>query len=662
MTQDGHSPTGGGYGSTGGGNMTIGDYANGAPNIRLSQIPASFARQLPWMIPLLMLMFAASWWFTKDIKREYTADGRILVQLGSEYVYNPVGAGNNNGGMTITPDQVVLTEIDIIKNAASMENVIRQMAAPVEVGCEKCLSVGGEAFAPKLWDKWVRAQGTPDEKNRWNDIVKNVDKSFVVMPKPKSSIVNLVYKHEDGDVAVKALTAMMLEYQRFRKEIFVFETTEKIGERREATESQLNVIESRIQNILNKNGISDFVAEQGGVQKRAEEQKAALNKLRGQLSAVEAALAATEDQLRNTPPTIDLYVDDRASQRLAQAELEKRQLLAKYLPTSNPVKAKEAEIAQIRAQIGSYGGKATGGRRVGPNTVYQALMTQRNTYQAQADSFREQEVTIVRQLTSADALVKRMRQLGPVYQSLVREKVSLETRLTNLNVREGEALVNKALDEANSENIKFINMPSTPRKGRNMKKIMFALGMIGSGFTVMMLALLRVFLDPRLYGPDPQARIGSPNSRSRRKSDKRRKEDKQDDPSTIPEPVPAYAPAAERVAQTASPGRTTGTAAAVADTPRYDWEPEVYTPQPNDFTGYDQGGNDPTQQLGVPDVQPYKTQIYADGSSHYTQPHVSSAPTAYPNAAIPNSTPAQFAGVNADVPVLGSVGPRPAGT
>ena len=202
MTQDGHSPTGGGYGSTGGGNMTIGDYANGAPNIRLSQIPASFARQLPWMIPLLMLMFAASWWFTKDIKREYTADGRILVQLGSEYVYNPVGAGNNNGGMTITPDQVVLTEIDIIKNAASMENVIRQMAAPVEVGCEKCLSVGGEAFAPKLWDKWVRAQGTPDEKNRWNDIVKNVDKSFVVMPKPKSSIVNLVYKHEDGDVAV----------------------------------------------------------------------------------------------------------------------------------------------------------------------------------------------------------------------------------------------------------------------------------------------------------------------------------------------------------------------------------------------------------------------------------------------------------------------------
>ena len=79
----------GGSGSGYGGGLTVGDYANGMPNIRLSQIPASFMRQLPWMLPAMLMMIAASWWFTKDIKREYKADGRILVQIGPEYVYDP---------------------------------------------------------------------------------------------------------------------------------------------------------------------------------------------------------------------------------------------------------------------------------------------------------------------------------------------------------------------------------------------------------------------------------------------------------------------------------------------------------------------------------------------------------------------------------------------
>jgi len=637
MTDRGQYPTNGG--------LTIGDYANGAPNIRLSQIPASFARQIPWMIPALGIMIGASWYFTKDIKRTYTADGRILVQLGPEYVFTPAGTSqNNNSGLTITPDQVVLTEIDIIKNSVSMDQVIRRMiGSPSEDGLG---GVGGAKFAPRLYKKWAMVDGDRNpalKADRWNDIVKFVDKSFVVMPKPKSSIVNLVYKHEDGDVAVKTLNAFMDEYKSFRKQIFVLDEAGQIAERRERTEGQLATVEGRIQRILDKNGISEFDTEQKGVQKRAEEQRAALNTLRGQLSATEAALAASEDQLRGTPETINLYVDDRASQRLAQAELEKRQLLAKYLPASNPVRAKEAEIAEIRAQIGANGGKASGGRRVGPNTVYQALMTQRNTYQAQADSFREQEITIQRQLDGALQKVTRMRQLGPTYASLVREKTTLEDRLKGLNVKEGEALVNQTLDDSSSsDNIKEINRATVPRKGRNMKKIMFALASLGSIFTVLMLALLRVFLDPRLYGPAPQSRLAS---RPRRQSDY--------DP--IPEPVPAYQPAY-------TPAPAYAPAAAAMTVPQsHDHVPEVdvaHAPQAYEQQAYDQTVYQP------PAAQPYENLAYADGTQTAT-PYVSSAPSVYPSqpaetASYGVTSEAQaYVGADGTVPVLGSTGQPP---
>jgi hypothetical protein len=334
----------------------------------------------------------------------------------------------------------------------------------------------------------------------------------------------------------------MSRYQTFRKEKFISEESGQVSERRRATEEQLQSIERKIQRILNKNGISEFAAEQKGVQKRAEELKTELNKLQGQLSAAEAALAASEDQLRATPQTVDLYIDDRGSQRLAQAQLERRQLLAKYLPASNPVRAKEAEIAQLQAQVNTNGGKPVGGRRVGQNTVYQSLMTQRNTFQAQANGLREQEITLQNLLRGAVAKVKVLRQLDPQYQGLLREKASLEERLKGLNAKEQVALVNQQQQEDSSENIKIITSPKAPRKGRNMRKIIFVLAAIGSLFTVLMLGLLRVFLDPRIYG-------GGSSGRRTGSADPIPHQDNTYDPAVYPiaDPVPDYA-AAQHVA------------------------------------------------------------------------------------------------------------------
>jgi len=642
------------YGQTGGNDMRVRGDHTAAGNIRLSEIPASFARQIKWMVPLLLVLALLSFWFTKDIKRQYIADGRLLVLLGSDYVYNPVtGVGNVGSPLTITPDQVVLTEIGIIKNSAIMDQVINKMiASPANGG------VGGERFAPKLYEKWVKASAQ-DKVNHWNDLVKSVDMSYAVIPRPKSSIVDLVYKHPDGEVAVKTLDALMTAYGNFRKEKFVNAKTPLVEKRRIDTQEQLATIEAKIQNTLNKNGISDFGSEQIGVQTRAEALRAQINTLVGGLAAAEAALAASEDQLRRLPQTIDLYVEDRASQRLAQAELEKRQLLAKYLPTSNPVRAKEAEISQLKAQISSYGGKPNGGRRVGPNPVYQTLLTQRNTYQANADSLREQEIALQKQLIAVNAKVKRMRQLAPAYANLVREKTIIEARLEGLQARETEALVNeKQIDS--SDNIKFITRPTIPRKGRNMKKVMFALGVMASVFSVLMLALLRVFLDPRIYGPGP-------NARQRQGSGYGLDQGYYDN---VPEAVPYVPPYVQEAA------------------PMPAYMPAAYNPEQAQGQAYgqDQAYGDPygsqanmqphlqphlQHHMGA-SAQPFDEQIYADGSYGGVNPYVGAPAQTYPDqtysaqAYSSQAYPAQiysdpledgqveYAGPDNNIPVLGN--------
>ena len=46
--------------------LTVGDYANGMPNIRLGEMLKSFGRQLFWVVPLFLIGSAAAWHLTKD--------------------------------------------------------------------------------------------------------------------------------------------------------------------------------------------------------------------------------------------------------------------------------------------------------------------------------------------------------------------------------------------------------------------------------------------------------------------------------------------------------------------------------------------------------------------------------------------------------------------
>lgn len=531
--------------------LTVGDYANGMPNIRLGEMLKSFGRQLFWVVPLFLLGSAAAWHLTKDFKRTYTGDARILVQIGDEYVYQPITGQPGQAGMTITADTIALNEVGIIKNDEIIEQVFGIMTGPTSKYAQK--------FDPQGMKKLQQAGNNERLKmEARSEMYRKMDQAFMVSPRPKSSLIDLAYKHEDGAIAVETLNQLILAYQSYRRQIFVEGSAGIITERRKDTERQLNQNEGAIARLLRKNNISDFDSEQGGARKRTEELRAALNALRAQMAETEAGLASVENQLRATPEQVNLYVDDRTSQRVAQTELELKQLLAKYLPTSDPVRQKQTELAELKSLQNSYGGKAQGGRRVGPNTVYQALLTRRNTLQSTADSYREKEFTLQRQLDGADAKVRRLTALSPDYANLLRQRDTLDARLKNYNSKEQEALVNQQQAEATNENVKVISWPKYPNKGSNTRLLAAAGAIFAWGLTLFMLALLRVFLDPRLYA--------APVSR--------RQNDRAPETDYIPEPVAPYTPAQSPAQAPFVPAAEP--AAAQFEPNAYQYQPEEY--------------------------------------------------------------------------------------
>ena len=111
------------------GDLTVSDYAQGVPNIRLSEAVKSFGRQLRWVIPLFVVGVIIAWFVTKDFKRSYTAHGSLMVQLGDEYVYQGVGSQNPQNNLQITSDTITLNELAIIKNPEVIDAVIGQMTS-----------------------------------------------------------------------------------------------------------------------------------------------------------------------------------------------------------------------------------------------------------------------------------------------------------------------------------------------------------------------------------------------------------------------------------------------------------------------------------------------------------------------------------------------------
>lgn len=515
--------------------MTVSDYMTSMPNISLRSLFKGLMKQILWVIPVFLIGCFAIFQLTKDIKRSYRGEGRLLVQIGPEYIYTPIGANSNNsGGVSQTPDTIALNEVGIMKNSEIIDQVIGIMTSARGNLSERQAQ---DLFNERAFEKIREAEANGSKReieDAYSQLHKAVSNSYHVVPQPKSSLIDVAYEHEDPEIAVEMTNQFIDAYRVYRREVFVEGSEDTISERRDETEKQLKSNELKIARFLERNNISDFTSEQDGLRNRSEALKAELNMLRGLMSETESSLATVDDQLRGTPQTINLYVDDRASQRIAQAELELKQLLAKYLPTSNPVRQKQTELNELKALLSANNGKATGGRRVGPNPVYQTLLTRRNTLKASADSYREKEFTLQKQLDSAVSKVRQLTKISPEYQNLLRERKTLSAALDTYNARAQEALVDLAQAEANNENIKVISYANFAIKGQNVGKLIWAGGSLAWALTLMMLALLAVFLNPENFKAPSKERKGPRRSRS---TDYDNASDK-----NIPEPISPYVP------------------------------------------------------------------------------------------------------------------------
>lgn len=444
------------------------------------------------MLAIFLVIFGVGAGFAFTLKKAYPAQASILVQLGQEYVYEP-RAGDAARGAVPDNDSLVQSEVEILISAQLRERTIRR--------------IGLGVLYPDLGEKYAAA--SPAEKPQvMAKAVEDFGKNLSVSSAPGNPVVRIGFEHDDAEMAARAVNTLLEEYLIYRRTVLIQPSSPVLERQRVLFEDQLDRADAAYQQFLTTNDIGDFQA-----------QKTALTTLIGQIETQrqmaevtlqdrQARLATLDGQLAQVAPEIGLYrdIDATAATKLAGLRTQREEMLSRYLPTSQPVRDVEAQIAQLEAGMAGGRTQTEGARRFGVNPVHQTLQTDRIQTAAEVAALKESLAAYTRQAAQATDQLQRLAAIEPEFQALSMDRDVLQSSVRDFTVKERQDDAARQIASETNDNIRIVDRAVPQTKGKSLRKPVFALAFLFGLFSALCAGLIRVFLRPGLPTPASASR------------------------------------------------------------------------------------------------------------------------------------------------------------
>lgn len=433
-------------------------------------------KQLPIMSIIFIALFALGMMGVLTLKKSYTANGRILVQYGEEYIYNPV-IGTAGQGTAYTADQMIQAEVGFFTSVVVRERVLKQ--------------IGLRTIFPDLAVKYVGSD--VDKAHTRGKALEEMGKAMGAYTAPNQPLISVSYHNKNPEVATEVLKALINEYLDYRRQVLLDSENSSYGKERLTTEKKLQQVNTQLEAFLNRNGIGDFATERAAANARLSTLSDQLLAAKARQKEIDAGIRARSERLAIVPEEVVQYTDDASSGQLAAARVKREQLLAKYKPNSKPVKAIDAEIRRLDSFIKAGKNKNLGTVRTGVNPVHQQLQSEKLNLESEAQSIAE-KITVLRgQIAAVKARQQKFQKLFPQYQSIASRVDVLQSTVKDFSTREEQYQARHNLAAEASNNIRVIEWPVVPFQGKSLKKPAAILVFLFAGFTALMAGLGIVF-------------------------------------------------------------------------------------------------------------------------------------------------------------------------
>ncbi len=445
------------------------------PRFGIGDIVLQLWRSLWLMILVFIPIVILGVLLAMSMSKKYTAYGTAQVSLDNQYVYDPL-VGDAGRGVSLEIDAILRAEVEKANSPVLARRVLEKLSI--------------ERVYPKIAEEMAKTRDSKKLEDLKDAAYETFAADAAAGNAPKSPLLTFSFTHQVPEISALVVNEFLEQFQDYREDRRSQNDVDAVAGQRRRVGASLATAEQTLRDFLVKHDIGEFETDRESIAKL-------LSDLRDELLRVEAAGKEAEGRLSglravsgSTPETIDIHVDNDAKQRLLDLQLEREQLLLRYLPDSRAVQEIDARINGMKSLLQSGDG---GVRRSGPNPAHQELVSNINIAQSEVEASRSRAAELRRQMNEVAARQRKLISVQPEYKKLLRERDILETAMYELSTKEQAKKTEAEISQNSNSNITIVDFALVPTKGTSMKiPVAFASVLFG-GFTALIAGLLAAF-------------------------------------------------------------------------------------------------------------------------------------------------------------------------
>ncbi len=422
----------------------------------------------------------------------YTAQSRLLILLGDDYVFRSDVAGAGQG-MSFDRAQIVQAEMQILSakdlRIKALQEVGLNRAYPAMAGQSHGLDRAADQLAKDL-------------------TIDNV---------PQSNVIELSLRNRDPQVAADIVNTLVKLYIERRRAIFEQSDLSSVNGQRDQLSGRLSEIEQQLLKFSVDHGFGDYPTEFATIQTQQASLASQLQSLDQQLAARSGRVSVLSKRLHAAPTEMDISTDqgrsaqlDDLTRNLLDLQNQRRLAAARYVDGFPLVADLDRKIADVQAQIRSAPSQQVMSVRRGVNPVRQQLDTQLADSEGDLAGLRLARSQAAHDLQVATARLTELVRVGPEYRELVRKRTMLETGFSDLAKRSEDSQLSDALSKSKA-NVRVVQAADAPVKGKSGRMLILIAGLaVGVIAAFSVIVVSTAFSDVMVTPRDVEQKVDVP--------------------------------------------------------------------------------------------------------------------------------------------------------
>lgn len=418
------------------------------------------------VVPLALSVLAAFF-----AHRIYTAQARLLILYGGEYVFHPIGQ-ETGGDVALDRNQIIQGELEILESPALATRVIQD--------------VGIRRLYPDL-------PFTPaGEQQAETRLLRDLRVDAV----PQSNILELALRNQDRQTALETLDVLIHDYIIYHGEIFV-------GNRDSGPEHLVAQMANRLKDAEDKivsfslaHDISDLGQQTAILLRRASDLADEQTGIDSEVDNLNAQIKVLDGTLSSLPTRIELFSETDIGQarktlmdRLLRLRIQLADVKGRYKNTFPLVIDIRHQISDIEKQLQKSPAREINVKRNGANTVYEEIKQQRVLLASRAAGLHAKRDAVTNERNDLQLRLAELTNLSGEYRNLQTTRDTLSESYRTLKNNVEASTINSSLAQLASANIRIVHPPNAPMHGTTLRVPLLGAGLLfGMVAAVAMLA------------------------------------------------------------------------------------------------------------------------------------------------------------------------------